>query len=84
MAYPPPTVLPAGTILSCPECGEGLYKLTQRSTVRELVFEDRTRLVPLNRTIPPRTAARALATCPLCGGRYFKHGRVHTFQYGWR
>src|SRR5215510_11145534 len=28
----PETILPAGTILSCPDCGEGLYKVTKRAT----------------------------------------------------
>jgi hypothetical protein len=58
-------ILPAGTILSCPDCGEGLYKVARRSTLTDLIFEDRQRLLPLNRTIPPRDAARSLSACPL-------------------
>ena len=34
------TVFPSGTILSCPECGEGLYKVTARSTTEDLVIDD--------------------------------------------
>jgi len=42
------SVLPSGTILSCPESGEGLYKVTARSTTEDLVMDDGSILVPLN------------------------------------
>ena len=73
---------PAGTILSCPTCGEGLYKTTTRVTTKDLVLDDGTLLVPLNRTIPSRDDWAPLA-CPLCGGRLLKDGQMHTLQHGW-
>jgi hypothetical protein len=59
---------PAGTIVACPECGEGLYKTTTRVTTADLVLDDGTLLTPLNRSIPARDAWAPLA-CPFCGGR---------------
>ena len=76
------TEFPAGTILSCPTCGEGLYKTTTRVTTQDLVLDDGTLLVPLNRTIPARDTWAPLA-CPLCGGRLLKDGQIHTLQQGW-
>jgi hypothetical protein len=77
------TVLPAGTILSSPQCKEGLYKVTARASIDDLVFDDGTLLQPLNTTIPQREAWRASA-CPRCGGRYHKDGQLHTVQSGWQ
>jgi hypothetical protein len=77
------TVFLAGTILSCPTCGEGLYKVIARATTEDLVLNDGTCLAPLNRTIPPRDVWKPLA-CPFCGGRLFKDGKLHTVQHGWR
>ena len=79
----PTAVLPAGTILSCPQCEEGLYKVTTRASVEDLVLDDGVMLQPLNTTIPKRDAWRALA-CPRCGGRYYKDGKIHTVQAGWQ
>ena len=76
------TEFPAGTILSCPTCGEGLYKTTTRVTTKDLVLDDVTILVPLNRTVPARDDWAPLA-CPLCGGRLLKDGQIHTLQQGW-
>jgi len=36
------TVFPAGTILSCSDCGEGLCKVTTRATTADIVLGDRT------------------------------------------
>lgn len=76
------TIFPAGTIISCPRCGEGLYKVRARSTTEELVLDDGALLLPLNSTIPPRNAWTSLS-CPRCGGRLFKNGNIHTLQHGW-
>ena len=76
-------VLPAGTILSCPQCEEGLYKVTTRASIDDLVLDDGILLQPLNTTIPQRDAWKALA-CPRCGGRYHKDGKLHTLQHGWQ
>jgi hypothetical protein len=76
------TLFPAGTILSCPACGEGLYKVTALATTQEVVLDDGTLLVPLNQTIPTRDAWAPLA-CPFCGGRLLKDGQLHTLQHGW-
>lgn len=75
-------VFPTGTILSCPHCGEGLYKMTARCRTQDLVVDEGTLLTTLNRTIPARTAWTSLS-CPLCGARLLKDGRIHTFQHGW-
>lgn len=73
---------PAGTIVSCPQCEHGLYKLTTRAPIEDLVMDDGTLLAPLNLTIPLRSAWTPLS-CPLCGGRLFKDGQIHTLQQGW-
>ena len=64
-------------------CEEGLYKVTARASIEDLVLDDGTLLQPLNATIPKRDALRALA-CPRCGGRYHKDGKLHTVQHGWQ
>ena len=76
-------MLPAGTILSCPQCEEGHNKITTRAGVNDLVLDDSVLLQPLNTTIPQRDAWRTLA-CPRCGGRYYKDGKLHTLQAGWQ
>ena len=78
----PSPVVPAGTILSCPQCEEGLYKVPVRASINDIVLDDGTILQPLNTTIPQRDAWRALA-CPKCGGRYYRDGKLHTLQRGW-
>ena len=75
-------VFPAGTIVSCPACGEGLYKVTTRATTVDIVLDDGSLLVPLNHTILARTAWTSLA-CPCCGARLLRAGRLHTLQRGW-
>jgi hypothetical protein len=83
----PPNALdaefPAGTIVACPECGEGLYKTTTRVTTADLVLDDGTLLTPLNRSIPAKDVWAPLA-CPFCGGRLLNDGRIYTLQQGWR
>ena len=75
-------VLPAGTILSCPQCEEGLYKVTAHASIDDLVLDDDTILHSLNTTILKRDAWRALA-CPRRGGRYYKDGKLYTSQHEW-
>ena len=77
------TVFSAGTILSCADCGEGLYKVTTRATTADLVLDDGTILQPLNTTIPPHNVWKSLA-CVKCGGRVYKGGKIHTVQDGWK
>lgn len=77
------TVFPQGTILSCADCGEGLYKVTIRATTADLVLDDGTILKPLNTTIPSHDAWKTLA-CMKCGGRVYKAGKIHTLQQGWQ
>ena len=77
------TVFPAGTILSCSDCGEGIYKVTTRATTADIVLDDGTILQPLNTTIPPHEAWNSLA-CMKCGGRVYKGGKIHTVQEGWK
>jgi hypothetical protein len=59
-----------GTILSCPGCDEGLYKVTARSTTKDLVLDEGTLLVPLNRTIPSRDVWKSLS-CSFCRARCY-------------
>src|SRR5215475_8406582 len=73
------TIFSAGTILSCPSCGEGLYKVSRRATTADLVLDEGTFLLPLNRDIPTRSACSTLA-CPWCGARLFNGGQLHTLQ----
>jgi len=47
------TVFPVGTILSCSDCGEGLYRVTIRATTADIVLDDGTMLKLLTMTIPP-------------------------------
>lgn len=75
-------ILLSGTIISCPSCGEGLYKVGARCTTEDVVLDDGTLLVPLNLTIPARDAWTSLS-CPKCGARLFKDGKIHTLQQGW-
>jgi hypothetical protein len=77
------TSFAAGTILCCPECGEGLYKVTTQATTQDVVLNDGTFLAPLNGRIPARDVWKPLA-CPRCGGRLLKDGKIHTLQHGWR
>jgi hypothetical protein len=76
-------IFPTGTIVSCPDCGEGLYKVNSRATTADLILGEGTLLTQLNRDIPPRSVWRPLA-CPRCGARLFKDGKVYTLQHGWR
>lgn len=78
----PDTLFPAGTLLNCPQCGEGLYKVTREVSTAEIVLDDGAVVVPLNQSIPARDAWSTLA-CPLCGARLLKDGKIHTLQYGW-
>lgn len=78
----PTSTFPPGTIVSCPKCGEGLYKMTTEASTVGLVLDEGTTLAPLNRSIPPRHAWSTLV-CPLCGGRLLRDGKIHTFQHGW-
>lgn len=77
------TVFPRGTILSCGDCGEGLYKVTVRATTADIILDDGTILQPLNLTIPRRDVWKSLA-CIKCGGRISTQGKLHTVQEGWK
>jgi hypothetical protein len=75
-------VLPAGTVVACPRCGEGLYKTTTRLTTADLVQDDGTLLTPLNPSIPQRYSWAPL-DCPLCYAWLLQDGRICTLQeYG--
>ena len=75
------TVFKPGTILSYPNYGEGLYKVTDRSTTEKLVMDDGKLLTPLNKAISPRDAWTPLV-CPICAERLFQQGQLHTLP-GW-
>lgn len=76
------TIFSEGTIVSCSECGNGLYKVTREASLLGIVVDDGSLLAPLNRDIPARHAWTSLA-CPLCGGLVLRDGKMHTFQNGW-
>jgi hypothetical protein len=86
-AAPPPflpeTSFAAGTILSCPACGEGLYKLTARATTADLALDDGALLIPLNTAISARAVWKPFA-CPFCDARLVKDGQLHTLSHGWK
>lgn len=77
------TIFPPGTILSCADCGTGLYKVTTLATTADIILDDGPLLRPLNSTIPRRDAWQSLS-CVQCGGRIFKNGQLHTVQEGWK
>ena len=87
MSYPSSdriTSLPflnSGTILSCPECGMGLYMLTKKVT-RDGTFEGSVK--PLV-GVPEYARGSMPKKCPLCkvGEWWYPPGTVHTLQYGW-
>jgi hypothetical protein len=78
----PTSLFPTGTIVSCPECSEGLYKVTTEASMAGIILDEGKTLVPLNRSIPPYNAWSTLV-CPLCGRRLLREGKVYTFQSGW-
>jgi hypothetical protein len=57
-------VFPAGTVVACPGCGEGLYRTTTRVTAGDLLYDDGTLLMPL--TIRFRHATRGHRWTALC------------------
>jgi hypothetical protein len=74
--------LPAGTILSCPQCAAGLYTVAAPARVADLVPDDGLLRQPLHPHRPKREAWRAFA-CPHRGGRYDKDGKLHTVHREW-
>ncbi len=73
--------LNAGTILSCPDCGVGLYLLTKKVT-RDGTFEG---AVQAMAGVPEYKRGSTPKICPLCqtGQWWYPPGTIHTFQYGW-
>ncbi len=73
--------LHSGTILSCPDCGRGLYMTTQR-VGRDETFEGAVK--PLA-DVPEYKRGNLPKRCPFCGvGEWwYPPGYVHTLQYGW-
>lgn len=73
--------LNSGTILSCPDCGVGLYLLTKR-VPRDGTFEG---AVQAMAGVPAYQRGSTPKTCPLCttGQWWYPPGTIHTFQYGW-
>jgi hypothetical protein len=80
----PPTVYPAGTILSCPalSCGARVYRLRTAASFGEIVTNDGVLLQPVNAAIPARKVWDPLA-CPLCGTALVHDGQLHTAESGW-
>src|SRR5262249_55039167 len=70
-------MLPAGTIVACPVCGEESYRTTTRITATDLIHDDGTLLPPLNPTIPPHSPWAELS-CPFCSGSLLTDSRLHT------
>lgn len=88
MPHPSPdriTLMPflhPGTILSCPDCGMGLYLLVKKVT-RDGTFEGAVKPMV---DVPEYTRGGSLPKkCPFCkvGEWWYPPGTVHTLQYGW-
>ena len=75
------TVFPAGTILTCADCGKGLHKVTQRATTADIVLYNGTILKPLNTTSPSHDAWKSLA-CIKCGDESTRVGRFTQCRKG--
>jgi uncharacterized protein (DUF983 family) len=73
--------LNAGTILSCPQCGMGLYMLTKKVT-RDGTFEGSVK--PLV-GVPEYARGSLPKKCPFCqtGEWWYPPGTVYTLQHGW-
>jgi hypothetical protein len=73
--------LNAGTILSCPQCGMGLYMLTKKVT-RDGTFEGSVKALA---GVPEYARGSLPKKCPLCqiGEWWYPPGTVHTLQHGW-
>jgi len=77
----PMSFLLRGTILSCPDCGMGLYMTTQK-VGREGTLEGAVK--PLA-DVPAYKRGSAPKRCPFCGTGvwWYPPGYVYTLQYGW-
>ncbi len=73
--------LNSGTILSCPECGMGLYMLTKK-VQRGGRFSGSVKSLA---GVPEYAGGGMPITCPLCktGEWWYPPGTVHTLQRGW-
>ena len=87
MPHPSPdriTRMPAlnpGTILSCPDCGMGLYMLIKKVT-RDGAFVGSVKALA---DVPEYARSSVPKRCPFCkvGEWWYPPGTVHTLQYGW-
>jgi hypothetical protein len=73
----------AGTIVHCPACGEGLYKVISQASTKELVLNDRFLLAPVNHHSIPTDDVGIPLACRLCGGQVFQDRQIHAFQEEW-
>ena len=73
--------LNSGTVLSCPDCGMGLYLLIKKVT-RDGSFKDSVKPMA---DVPEYTRSSGPKRCPFCktGEWWYPPGTVHTLQYGW-
>lgn len=73
--------LNAGTVLSCPACGMGLYLLIKKVT-RDSSFKDAVKPMA---DVPEYARSSSPKKCPFCrtGEWWYPPGTVHTLQYGW-
>ncbi len=70
-----------GTVLSCPECGMGLYLLIKK-VKRDGSFKDAVKPMA---NVPEYVRSSTSKKCPFCkvGEWWHPPGIVHTLQYGW-
>jgi hypothetical protein len=73
--------LSPGTVLSCPDCGMGLYLLVKKVT-RDSSFKDAVKPMA---NVPEYARSSSAKKCPFCrtGEWWYPSGAVHTLQHGW-
>lgn len=77
------TYYPATTIIMCPVCEDGLYKVTRAISTAEILLCDNADIVSLNDKIP-RREARQPFVCPECDTELLRDRTIYTLQYGWQ
>lgn len=70
-------MLPKGTLVTCPECGSHIARLTQPLTTGMALSVDQFD------SIQGEMFRGQLTICRACGADWFKHGSLHT-EDGWK
>jgi len=77
----PMSSLNSGTVISCPDCGVGLYMLIKKVT-RDGTFEGSVKALV---GMPEYVRGSIPKRCPHCktGEWWYPPGTVYTLQHGW-